>query len=37
MNKLIFNIPIPPGVNEYKKYRVLFQGGRNIPVPFLIN
>lgn len=35
MNKLIFSIPIPPGVNEYKKYRVLFQGGRNIPVPYL--
>ena len=35
MNTLKSSIPIPPGVNEYKNYRVLFQGGRNIPVPYL--
>lgn len=31
----ILTIPIPPGVNTYKKYRVIFQGGRNVALPYL--
>lgn len=31
----IMSIPLPPGVNNYKKYRVIYQGGRNVALPYL--
>ena len=34
--KLYLDISIPPGVNQYKKYRVIFQGGRPMAAPYLI-
>ena len=33
--KLFITLPLPPGVNNYKKYRVIFQGGRPIATPYL--
>lgn len=33
--KLLITLPLPPGVNNYKKYRVMFQGGRPIATPYL--
>ena len=29
------DIPIPPGVNQYKKYRIIYQGGRPIISSYL--
>lgn len=34
-NILYMEIPLPPGVNSYKKYRVIFQGGRPIVSSYL--
>jgi crossover junction endodeoxyribonuclease RusA len=33
--KIIITLPLPPGVNNYKKYKVMFQGGRPIATPYL--